>query len=167
MNKRKGIMELIKAFEIVGGKHNDVNLYLVGDGPNRSFFEEVASSAVNSNRIHFIGFEPEPQKYLLSADIFVLFSYRESCPLVLFEAREAECAIIASDIDGIPEVLNNESGILIKPGDFHELAKKMDFLFSNTKELTRLKLEAKNDLEKLSVNRVCEETLSVYKELAV
>lgn len=167
MNKRKGITELIKAFEIVGSKHTDANLYLVGDGPDRPFFEEIASNSINSNRIHFIGFEPEPQKYLLSADIFVLFSYRESCPLVLFEAREAGCAIIASNVDGIPEVLNNESGILIKPGDIIELAEKIDLLFSDTRELTRLKLEAKKDLEKLSVNRVCEETLTIYKELAV
>lgn len=41
MNKRKGITELIKAFEIVGSKHTDANLYLVGDGPDRPFLRRL------------------------------------------------------------------------------------------------------------------------------
>ena len=51
-----------------------------------------------NNRIHFEGFQAEPQRYMLATDIFVLASHCESFGLVLTEAREAGCAIIASDV---------------------------------------------------------------------
>ena len=69
------------------------------------------------NRIHFEGFQSSPQPYMQAADIFVLASRREAFGLVLVEARQVGCAIIASDVDGIPEALDyGAAGILLSPG---------------------------------------------------
>ena len=71
MSHRKGIEELIAAFEIAGQDLPDAHLYLVGNGPQRELFEAIARRSSMSDRIHFEGFQSEPRAYRLGADVFV------------------------------------------------------------------------------------------------
>jgi glycosyltransferase involved in cell wall biosynthesis len=128
-------------------------------------FEAKAQSTSVADRIHFEGFQPEPQRYLLSTDIFVLASHREPFGLVLSEAREAGCAIIASDVDGIPEALDGgQAGILVPPADIPALAAALVQLLSDPNLLHRWKHQAQQNLKWLSAARANEETLAVYRE---
>jgi glycosyltransferase involved in cell wall biosynthesis len=171
MYSRKGIGELIEAFSIIAKDFPQAHLYLVGDGPDRAMFERIVQSKAFSDRglrqrIHFEGFQTEPQRYMLSTDIFVLASHCESFGLVLTEAREAGCAIVASDVDGIPETLDHrQAGILVPPKDSQSLARALTQLLSDSKQLQRWKFRAKQNLERFSASRVNEETLTVYREL--
>jgi glycosyltransferase involved in cell wall biosynthesis len=166
MYTRKGIAELIIAFSKIALDFPQAHLYLVGDGPERDIFEEIARNTPFSKRIHFAGFQPEPQRYMLSTDIFVLASHCESFGLVLTEAREAGCAIIASDVDGIPETLDNrQAGILVPPKDSQTLAVALGQLLTNSVQLQYWKNCAKQNLERFSAVRVHEETMIVYREL--
>lgn len=166
MYRRKGIAELIDAFEKIASTFPAAHLYLVGNGPDRGLFEARVQSTSIPNRIHFEGFQPEPQRYLLSTDIFVLASRKEPFGLVLSEAREAGCAIIASDVDGIPESLDGgQAGILVAPGDSDALAAALLKLLSSTESLQLWRNRAQHNLEWLTAKRVSEETLAVYSEL--
>lgn len=166
MYKRKGIAELIDAFIEIAPKFTDVHLYLIGDGPDRSEFEAKVRESEYCSRIHFEGFQKAPQRYMLSTDIFVLASHYESFGLVLTEAREAGCAIVASDVDGIPETLDNrQAGILVPAKDSHSLASALVELLSNPTSLNKWRHQAKQNLERFSMTRVNEETLFVYREL--
>lgn len=168
MYRSKGIAELINAFGNIAQTFPEAHLYLVGDGPDRQLFEAQAKSTSISDRIHFEGFQPQPQRYLLATDIFVLPSHRESFSLVLGEAREVGCAIIASNIDGIPQTLDNgQAGILVPPEDTYILAKSLTYLLTNQDQLQNWKEKSKQNLHWLSVARVNEETLGVYRELKV
>lgn len=160
--QRKGIAELIDAFEQIALDFSKVHLYIVGDGPNRSLFEAKAESTSVADRIHFEGFQPDPQPYLLDTDIFVLASHRDPSPLVISEAREASCAIVASNVDGIPEALDDgQAGILVPPSNSSVLASALKKLLSNGDALRQRKNRAKQNLERLKVTRVNEETLVV------
>jgi glycosyltransferase involved in cell wall biosynthesis len=164
MSHRKGIAKLIQAFGQLANDFPTAHLYLVGDGPDRSDFEQQASQMLCGDRIHFEGFQPEPQRYLLATDIFVLASYREPFGLVLSEAREAGCAIVATDVDGIPEVLEQgRRGILVPPGDETALTNVLSQLLSNPKSLQNWRHQARQNLEWLTVDRVHRETLNVYQ----
>lgn len=166
MYRRKGIAELIEAFAQIAADFPEAHLYLVGNGPDREMFEAQAQSTAVSDRIHFEGFQPEPQRYLLATDIFVLASHRDPSPLVIPEAREAGCAIIASDVDGIPEALSGgQAGLLVPPSNSQSLAVALRQLLSDPSLLHKGKNQAKNNLDCLSVSRVNEETLAVYREL--
>lgn len=167
MYSRKGIAELIAAFSNIAGEFSDAHLYLVGDGPDRSMFQAMVQNNPDGDRIHFAGFQAEPQRYLLATDIFVLASHCESFGLVLTEAREAGCAIIASDVDGIPETLDNgQAGILVPPQDSQTLATALQKLLRDPIELHKWKCRAEENLQRFSVARVNEETLTIYHELA-
>ncbi|MGV0026955.1 glycosyltransferase family 4 protein [Phormidesmis priestleyi] len=164
MSYRKGIAKLIQAFGQIANDFPTAHLYLVGHGPDRSDFEQQASQMPFGDRIHFEGFQPEPQRYLLATDIFVLASYREPFGLVLSEAREAGCAIVASDVDGIPEVLEQgRRGVLVPPGDETALANALSQLLSNPEILQNWRYQTQQNLEWLTVDRVHRETLNVYQ----
>lgn len=166
MHIRKGHIELIQAFDQVSSKCPEAHLYLVGNGPERGAIEAVAKQASAVNRIHFEGFQSEPQSYLLASDIFVLASHRDPCPLVIAEAREAGCAIVASDVDGIPELLDNgQAGILVPAKDAAALAVALEGLLTDHNTLSAWQEKAKQNVQWLSAERVVRETLLVYQEL--
>src|SRR6202012_5011302 len=145
MNHRKGIAELISAFEIVGEKLPNAHLYVVGDGPERVLFETQAHKSRWRERVHFEGFQNVPQAYMLSADVFVLASRRESFGLVLIEARQAGCAIVATNVDGISEALDNGgAGILVPPQTPEALANAIGSLLASVDERNAWSSRAQN-----------------------
>lgn len=166
MYQRKGIAVLIEAFEKIANLVPQAHLYLVGNGPDKELFEAQAKQVSSASRIHFEGYQPQPQRYLNSCEIFVLASFRDPCPLVLSEARQAGSAIIATDVDGIPEALDyGEAGLLLPPKDSEALANMLMRLLNDSNKLREWKNRACQNLKRLNVNRVCQETLEVYQEL--
>jgi hypothetical protein len=85
---------------------------------------------------------------------------------VLAEAREAGCAIVASDVGGISEALDHgEAGILLPAGQPRMLANTLAFLLSNGRELSKWQSRATKNLSWLVARRAALEMLDVYKEL--
>jgi glycosyltransferase involved in cell wall biosynthesis len=163
---QKGIADLIAAFELMSDRVADATLYIVGEGPERQTFEQMAARARCSDRIHFVGFVSDPRTYLEQADVFVLASHADPFPLVIPEAREAGCAIVATNVDGIPEGLNGgNAGILVPPSDPRALANALTRLLQDPEELSRWRSRAVQDIEWLRMERVTRETLEVYREV--
>jgi glycosyltransferase involved in cell wall biosynthesis len=166
MTRRKGIAELLSAFEVVGEEFANAHLYLVGDGPERKHFERQARHSRWFNRIHFEGFQALPQAYMLSADVFVLASRRESFGLVLIEARQAGCAIIATNVDGVAEAMDDGlAGVLIPSRNVHALATAMCHLLSNEKERSAWRSRARRGTEAFRIQVMASEVQYIYDEL--
>ncbi len=166
MSRRKGIEELIKSFEIVTRDFPKAHLYLVGDGPEREQFEDQAMRSISPDKIHFEGYQSLPQAYMLSADVFVLASRRESFGLVLIEARKAGCAIVATNVDGVAEALDGGSaGMLVPQKDVQLLAEALRTMLVSKTERERWQNRAKEGIDRFCVGRMAVETTSVYDEL--
>ncbi len=160
---RKGIDVLIAAFERT--THPNARLYIVGNGPDRAAFEAQARASHAAARIHFTGFEPRPERYMHAADIFVLASRNEPFGTVLSEAREAGCAIVASNVGGIPETLDNgAAGILVPPGDVGALTRALDDLLGDRRALDDARARTKPGLAYFTAQRYCDEMEAVYAE---
>ncbi|AFY53415.1 glycosyltransferase [Rivularia sp. PCC 7116] len=167
MYQRKGIADLIDAFDRIADLFPQYHLYIVGNGPDKEVFEAQAKKLNTANRIHFEGYQPQPQRYLNSCDVFILASLRDPCPLVISEARQAGCAIIATNVDGIPEALDyGKAGLLVPVNDSQALADTLAKLLNDSTTLKDWKNRASQNIERLHVNRVHQETLAVYQELA-
>ena len=96
----------------------------------------------------------------------MLASRREPFGLVLAEARAAGCAVVASDVDGIPEVLEHgRTGWLVPPADSEAIAQALTALLQDPTQLAYWKGRAQQNLDWLSVDRMHRETLALYAEL--
>ena len=137
----------------------------MGEGPDRARFEAQARASAAAPRIHFEGFQPSPRPYLRDAAVFVLASRAEPGGLVLPEARDCGCAIIATAVDGSPELLDGgRAGILVPAQDVPALAAAITRLLDDPAERERWRTAARTNLDWLSIERQHRETLAVYEE---
>ena len=163
---RKGISELMTAFEKVATVFPDAQLYLVGDGPERQIFEAEAQTLSCRDSIHFEGFQTAPQEYMRAAQIFVLASRRDSCPLVLTEAREIGIAIVATSIDGIPELLDGgAAGLLVPVQDPEALARALISLLEDAGLREEWRRRSSQNLSYFTITRMAREVVEVYREV--
>ena len=129
--KRKGVDVLIKAFKKISPRYPEWKLKILGWYPNP---EELYKAIDGHPQIYHHKPVPtkEMPKHIASCAIFVLPSRSEAMGRVLLEAMAAGKPRIGSNVDGIPMVINDGAdGLLVKPGDVDDLAKKLDLLMGN------------------------------------
>ena len=107
----KGHAILLKVVEELALRGHDVHLTLIGDGPLRKSLEQLAEVMGISGRVTFLGSVGQDviHTHFAKADVFVLPSFAEGVPVVLMEAMAAKCPVIATRINGIPELI--EEGV--------------------------------------------------------
>ena len=129
LNKGKGITYLLHA---VSSLDEDIrkkcHFIIVGDGPEKANLTHEAAALNISDSITFTGrlVGDNLVNVFREADIFIHPSLSEGRPTVINEAMASECAVIASNIDGIPEqVTDGYNGFLVDPGNPGQLADKI------------------------------------------
>lgn len=150
LEEYKGIRELIAGFSKVAEKFPEAKLHIYGTGPLSDFCQKHSSS-----KIIYHGFTDEPLKKISEAEIFILPSYIEGLSLSLIDATMLGRAIITTNIDGNPEVVEDQkNGLLIPAKDSDALARAIEKLLSNPKLVekfghqSRLKYLQEFDYEK-------------------
>ena len=112
---RKGLDDLLQALALAGDC--DLSLTLQGAGPEAQALERLAHSLGIADRVHFNGYRPQPElpDVYAQADIFVLPSHTESCSMALLEAMSCGLPVVASQIGGNPELIEEGRGGLLVP----------------------------------------------------
>ncbi|MCG3121278.1 MAG: D-inositol-3-phosphate glycosyltransferase [bacterium] len=114
----KGHRYLLEALPEVVKKYPQVHVILIGDGALRRELEAQAQQLAISAHVTFLGARHDVNDLLNAIDLFVLPSISEGLPNVLLEAMACRKPVIASDVGGIPEVVQHgENGYLVAPGD--------------------------------------------------
>jgi glycosyltransferase involved in cell wall biosynthesis len=168
MNERKGIRDLLEAFSTVVAEDGEAHLYLVGDGPDRTQFEQYAQKLGLETRVTFEGFHRDPHVWYDNADIFVLASRADPAPLVIPEARASGSAIIGTAVGGIPAMLDHgRAGVLVPPQSPDCLAKELLHLIKDSKYRAEQQRAAKANIDRFSVTRTAKDTLAVYQEARI
>lgn len=126
LNKGKGITYLLQAIsQLPGELRRKCHFVIVGDGPEKEDLINEAASLKISDSVTFTGRLVGDNLLGLysDADVFILPSLSEGRPTVVNEAMVSGCAIIASDIDGIPEqVTDGYNGFLVEPKNSRQFA---------------------------------------------
>jgi glycosyltransferase involved in cell wall biosynthesis len=127
----KGQTYLVEACRLLAEEGICVDCTLIGEGRDRRALERQIADAGLDGRITLAGrrTRAEVAELLLSADVLVAPSVptrkgkREGIPVALMEAMSGGVAVVASDISGIPELVENEAtGLLVPPRDAPALA---------------------------------------------
>lgn len=130
----KGLPILLESLSKLVLNHPTVHLTVVGDGPDRELLEHQASVLGITAHVDFVGYKPpaDVKRYLLAADVFVMSSFAEGVPVVLMEAMIAGRPVVATQIAGISELVEEGvSGFLVPPSDIQALSDRLDKLLSN------------------------------------
>lgn len=121
--KLKKVDLLIKALAIVRLRYPDVELIILGEGPAKSFHQEIASEENLKNQIHFLGHTRNPFAYISKSDLLVLASESEGLPNIIIEALACGVPVISSDCPTGPrEILSPHSDLGQNISDHIEFA---------------------------------------------
>jgi glycosyltransferase involved in cell wall biosynthesis len=144
---------------------SDWEVSIVGEGPLlRTLQNQVR--LVAHQPIDFIGPRHNSDDALRSCDVMCLPSRFESAPYVLLEAMVRERAIVASAVDGIPEVIENGvSGILVPPDNSHALAEARDHMIDANTRRTFAAAARRRAVELYDLATMINATLSLYESL--
>jgi glycosyltransferase involved in cell wall biosynthesis len=115
-----------------------VALRILGDGPDRPRLAERCTSLGLDACVHFEGTVEDVASWLARADVFVLSSRSEGMPMSVLEAMAAGLPVIASDVGGMRELVDERRGILVAPGDPAALAQALGDLVLDPARRRRL-----------------------------
>jgi glycosyltransferase involved in cell wall biosynthesis len=136
--RRKDYPTLLKAFSDLERK--DVDLILLGDGPERENLEALATNLGIGDRVHLKGFVSDELKYqvLSNSDVFALISLHEGFGVVYLEAMYCGLPVVAADQGGQIDILSDgETGRLVPIGDRSAIARSLSELLEDEQFATR------------------------------
>lgn len=167
LHERKGQKYLIQAIAEITNQFPNTKLVLVGDGPDKENLYDLVKKMDLQRHVTFTGKSKEIPAILKASDIFVLPSRREAFGLVNLEAMMIPLPIVASNVGGIPEVVEDgKTGILVKPENHTELAKALKILIENEKIREGLaEAGKKRVMENFSAKKMAQEYEKVYQNI--
>jgi len=120
----KGYEYLLEAVALLRREGRDVELDVVGDGPERAAYTRLAGELGLDGHVVFHGIVPKPEvaRRMRESSLFVLTSRYDNNPCVLIEAMASGLPAVATAVGGIPEVVDERSGILARPRDPRSIA---------------------------------------------
>jgi len=130
--RNKGLEYLILAAQKLKNKGLDWQFVIIGEGPERSKIENLIKKNNLENNVFLIGFITDAFECLKAFDLFVLPSVKEGQPWTILEAMAAGVPIVATNIAGIPETIENEkSGLLVEPADPEALSSAIEKMLTH------------------------------------
>ncbi|MFX0136926.1 MAG: glycosyltransferase family 4 protein, partial [Candidatus Hodarchaeota archaeon] len=130
----KGYDILIDAAKIILQQLPDVQFIIMGEGIEYEALIKKAEKAGVIDNFLFPGFVKNRLDYIYHFDLFVLPSRYEGVPVAILEAMAAKVPIIATNVGGIPYIIQNQStGFLVEPENSLAIAKACLYLFNNEK----------------------------------
>jgi glycosyltransferase involved in cell wall biosynthesis len=112
---------------------------IAGEGPERAALEEMSRRLGLAFRVRFLGFVKEMPELYQALDLLLLTSHFEGTPLTVLEAMAMGVPVVASQVDGVEEVLvDGQDGILVPPGNKALFVKEICRLLQDQRLLRRL-----------------------------
>ncbi len=131
--ERKGILTLIEAFNEVSAEHNDIHLWILGDGELRQEVEEKITKSGIGEKVSMMGLVDNPYDYFAMADICIFPSHQgDGLMGTVLESMAAGKPVVTTINNGNEDVIENgKNGILIKPNDVPDLKQAITDLIAN------------------------------------
>ena len=144
----KRVSDAIEIFALVREKV-PAKLVMIGDGPDRGAAEYAVRKKRLAKDVLFLGKQDRVHEKLVLADLFLLPSDLESFGLAALEAMACEVPVIATNVGGVPEVVENGvDGYLVEPGDVAGAARHAIEILSRADRGREMGLRARANAQK-------------------
>lgn len=134
LEERKGVSSLLDAVALLQARGLDLHLTIVGNGPQMVALQRKSADLLLGEVVMFTGSKDEPGvvEALRHADLLIVPSLSEGLPVVIMEALASHVPVVATAVDGIPELVRDgETGRLVQPSDPKGLADAIEQLLSD------------------------------------
>ena len=164
--EKNGVEYLVRAMPLLA-ERLDVEALLIGDGPERPRLEALARELQISSRVTFMGARANPEMpgLLCSADVVVIPSLMEATSVAALEAMSCARPVAASNVGGLPEIVDESVGTLFRPGDPQDLADRLHALLSAPDLRERGARGRERVVARWSNDRLARRHVEIYEEL--
>jgi len=167
MRAVKGVQILLDGFALLLQANPDENLQLriAGDGAMEPELREQAQRLGLGDRIEFLGYTKDTNKFLSTLNVYVQPSFAEGLPNAVIEAMNNELPVVATDIGGNCDLVEpHKSGLLFTPGDSNGLYEHLQWCLDNRSSLPGMGQKGRQKIaEGFGFPRVTEKLISLYR----
>jgi glycosyltransferase involved in cell wall biosynthesis len=167
IRSEKALDVLVGAAALLREDFPRLRLLIAGDGPDRARVEALSERAGLSDIIHMTGARTDVPDVLAAIDVAVICSDYEGSPRSVLEFMDAGKPIVATDVGGIPEVIEDGvHGVLVPPRDEAALAAALTRLLEDMDRGREMGARARDRCRReLSLDRTVESLQELYEEL--
>jgi len=167
LDAQKGFSTLITAAEIIIASNNSVVISIFGDGILKNELKKQITALGLNKQIKLEGYYNKLNQVFAAADLFVLPSLFEGMPNVLLEAMSMKTPVIATNVDGVGDVIkHNINGLIIEPENPEELSIAVMKLINNKQLSEFLSQNGYNKVtDTFSIKVMCERYHQLYKQI--
>jgi glycosyltransferase involved in cell wall biosynthesis len=164
---KNGLEFLIESLPSIRRRFRDVSVLIAGDGPEREKLEARVRELGLHDSVIFAGSQhnDELPEFYAAADIVAIPSLKEATSIAGLEAMASACAVVATNVGGLPEIIEaGVSGLLVSPRDPEALGRAITHLIETPELRTQLGLAARARVEqKFTWEQVAGETTRAYE----
>ena len=159
---QKGLDVAIRALAAVRSRHPDIELVVLGEGPERPALESLAHDP--GVKVHLLGRVPDVAAWLRRATLLVHPARWEGFGLAVLEAMVAGVPVVASRVSSLPElVVDGETGVLVDPQEPAALATGIERVLEAPEPLGAA--AQRRARERFSVTRMADATVALYESV--
>ncbi len=163
VNHHKGQLTIIEAAKTLQKTHPHLHFLLLGKGKDEAWLKEQAKFLHN---IEFVGFVNNVADYIKLFDVFVFPSKEEGLGSILLDIMQFKVPIIASSVDGIPELIQHQqNGLLIEASNPQQLASNIIYLLQHKDQANTLTINGAIRAKEYSIDKITERYLTVYQQV--
>lgn len=164
----KGHRYFIEAARDVLLQRPETRFLIVGDGPYRPVLEKLTASMGINDKITFTGFVEDVYTIMAALDLLVISSLWEGFGLTAIEAMTLGVPVVATEVGGLPEVVQHgETGLLVPPANAAALAKNMVWMLDHPREARKMALKGGDIVRrKFTAGEMARRTVDLYRRVA-
>lgn len=153
-----------KVAKKVTSQYPNVTFIYIGDGPLRA---EISKMISDNDQIKLLGWRDDIPDLLNKMDIFFLPSRWEGLPRTVLEAMASGLPVVASCVDGTPEVVKESlTGFLVFPDDIESYINKLEVLIKDKNLRIKMGKEGRENVKKyFSYNNIIKKTINLYNQI--
>ena len=166
LEPQKGLQYLIHATAILKTRFDNVEVVIAGEGPLRQELMGLSRSLGVEDNVRFVGWQQDSRRLIEAVDVFCLPSLWESFGMAMADAMALAKPVVATRVDGIPEVVaDGEVGLLVPPRDSRALSDAISVLLNDEPLRRRMGRAGRDRVEKMfTADRMVRRYAELFKD---
>lgn len=167
LEPQKGHKYFLEAIKMLNGAHKNAKFLIIGEGSLKEDLACRVEQLAICDKVEFLGFRNDIPKLMNQIDLIVLPSIYEGLPLVALEAQAMGKPMVATNVDGTPEVvINHKTGIVVPPKDSKALKEAIELFLDDKNLVVQMGQAARTHIEKMfDLRKQINNTEELYRML--